>query len=61
MKPSKYTAKQIDEIIDRITALRMRWLQSVEVQLASPSAATSLTDGAHRAGYNPGQNAPPVP
>jgi hypothetical protein len=61
MKPPKYTARQIDEIVDRITALRMRWLQSVEAQLASPSTATSLTAGAHLAGYNPGHIAPPVP
>jgi hypothetical protein len=47
MKPPKYTAKQIDEIINRITALRVRWLQSVEAQLASSSTATSLTAGAH--------------
>jgi hypothetical protein len=61
MKPPKYTAKQIDEIIDRITALRIRWLQSVEAQLASPSTATSSAAGTHLAGYNPGRNAPPLP
>jgi hypothetical protein len=61
MKPPKYTAKQIDEIIDRITALRMRWLESVGAQLASPSTATSLAAGAHLAGYEPGRAAPPLP
>jgi hypothetical protein len=34
MKPPKYTAEQIDEIIARITTLRMRWLSVVETQLA---------------------------
>jgi hypothetical protein len=61
MKSPKYTDEQIDEIIDRITALRMRWLQSVEAQLASPSIATSLTAGAQIARYEPGRGAPPVP
>ena len=32
---TKYTAEQINEIIDRIIALRMRWLRHVETQLAS--------------------------
>jgi len=31
----KYTAKHIVELVDRITALRMRWLRHVETQLAS--------------------------
>jgi hypothetical protein len=31
----KYTAKHIDEITDRIVALRVRWLRHVETQLAS--------------------------
>jgi hypothetical protein len=31
----KYTAKHIDEITDRIVALRVRWLRHVEAQLAS--------------------------
>jgi hypothetical protein len=31
----KYSAEQIDEIINRITALRMRWLHHVEAELAS--------------------------
>lgn len=35
MKPPKYTTEQIDEIIDRIIALRTRWLRVVETQLAS--------------------------
>jgi hypothetical protein len=34
-KLEKYTAKHIDEITDRIIALRMRWLRHVETQLAS--------------------------
>jgi hypothetical protein len=55
MKSPKYTAKQIDEIIDRITALRMR--QSVEAQLVSLSIATS----AHLTGYDPGRSAPRLP
>ena len=39
----KYTAKHINEITDRIIALRVRWLRHVETQLASqqsrPNAA----------------------
>jgi hypothetical protein len=31
----KYTAKHIDEITERIAALRVRWLRHVETQLAS--------------------------
>jgi hypothetical protein len=31
----KYTAKHIDEITDRIIALRVSWLRHVETQLAS--------------------------
>jgi hypothetical protein len=31
----KYTAKHIDEIVDRIIALRVRWLRHVETELAS--------------------------
>jgi hypothetical protein len=34
-KLEKYTAKHIDEITDRIVALRLRWLRHVETQLAS--------------------------
>ena len=34
-KLEKYTAKHIDEITDRIVALRVRWLRHVETQLAS--------------------------
>lgn len=34
MKPPRYTTEQIDEIIDRIIALRTRWLRVVETQLA---------------------------
>jgi hypothetical protein len=34
-KLEKYTAKHIDEITDRIIALRMRWLRHVDTQLAS--------------------------
>jgi hypothetical protein len=61
MKPPKYTAEQIDEIIDRITALRMRWLQSVEAQLASTWTATSLAADVQIARYESGRGAPPVP
>ena len=35
MKPPKYTAEQINEIIGRIVTLRKRWLSVVETQLAS--------------------------
>ena len=31
----KYTAKNIDEITDRIMALRVSWLRHVQTQLAS--------------------------
>jgi len=34
-KLEKYTAKHINELVDRMTALRMRWLRHVETQLAS--------------------------
>ena len=34
-KLEKYTAKHVSEIVDRIAALRMRWLRHVETQLAS--------------------------
>ncbi len=44
-KPEKYTVKHINEITDRMTALRMRWLRHVETQLASqqsrPAAAAA--------------------
>jgi len=33
--PEKYTAKHIDEITDRIVALRVSWLRHVKTQLAS--------------------------
>jgi hypothetical protein len=33
--PEKYTPKHVDEITDRIVALRVRWLRHVETQLAS--------------------------
>jgi hypothetical protein len=61
MKPRKYTAEQIDEIIGRITELRVRWLQSVEAQLASSWTATSLAANAQIARYEPGRGAPAVP
>ena len=34
-KLEKYTTKHINELVDRMTALRMRWLRHVETQLAS--------------------------
>jgi hypothetical protein len=34
-KRQKYTAKHINEITDRMTALRVRWLRHVKTQLAS--------------------------
>ena len=41
-KLEKYTAKHISEIIDRIIALRMRWLRHVETQLASQQSRPAL-------------------
>ena len=38
----KYTAKHIDEITDRIVALRARWLRHVETQLASQQSRPVL-------------------
>jgi hypothetical protein len=38
----KYTAKNIDEITDRIIALRVRWLRHVETQLASQQSRPVL-------------------
>ena len=43
-KREKYTAKHISEIIDRITALRVRWLRHVETQLASQQSRPDLDD-----------------
>jgi hypothetical protein len=43
MKPQKYTAEQICEIINRITTLRMRWLSVVEAQLASRQSSLGLS------------------
>jgi len=40
--PEKYTAKHIDEITDRIVALRVRWLRHVETQLASQQSRPVL-------------------
>ncbi len=37
-----YPAKHIDEIIDRIIALRVRWLRHVEIQLASQQSRLVL-------------------
>ena len=34
-KLEKYTAKHVNVLVDRMTALRMRWLRHVETQLAS--------------------------
>jgi hypothetical protein len=46
MEPSKrlekYTAKHIDEVIDRIVALRVRWLRHVETQLATQQSRPVL-------------------
>ena len=48
MEPSKilekYTAKHIDEITDRIIALRVRWLRHVETQLASQQKSRPVLD-----------------
>jgi len=38
----KYTAKHIDEITDRIIALRVRWLRHVETELASQQSRPVL-------------------
>ncbi len=38
----KYTAKHIDEITDRIIALRVSWLRHVETQLASQQSRPVL-------------------
>lgn len=40
----KYTAKHIDEVTDRIIALRVRWLRHVETQLASQQSRAVLDD-----------------
>ena len=40
--PEKYTAKHIDEITDRIVALRVRWLRHVATQLASQQSRPVL-------------------
>ena len=40
--PEKYTAKHIDEITDRIVALRVSWLRHVETQLASQQSRPVL-------------------
>ena len=40
--PENYTAKHIDEITDRIVALRVRWLRHVETQLASQQSRPVL-------------------
>jgi len=45
MKSPKYTTEQIDEIIDRIVALRTRWLRVVETQLASQKKSNSGLSG----------------
>ena len=42
IKPPRYSADQIKEIIDRILTLRMRWLAVVETQLASRKTLPSL-------------------
>ena len=33
--PPKYTAEQIDEIIERMKTLRLRWLRFVEIEIES--------------------------
>ena len=38
----KYTADHIDEITDRIVALRVSWLRHVETQLASQQSRPVL-------------------
>jgi len=42
MKPPKYTAEQVDEIIQRIAILRMRRLAVVKEQLASQARDDKL-------------------
>jgi hypothetical protein len=41
-KLEKYTAKHVSEIVDRIAALRMRWLRHVETQLVSQQSRSAL-------------------
>ena len=40
----KYSAEQIDEILDRIAALRVRWLRHVETELASQRSHVAFND-----------------
>ena len=42
MKPTKYTAEQINEIVERIITLRKRWLSFVEAQLARQARDNEL-------------------
>jgi hypothetical protein len=44
----KYSPEQIDEIINRITALRVRWLRHVETELASQQSHVAINH------YTPG-------
>ncbi|MGA2894713.1 MAG: hypothetical protein ABSE22_17755 [Xanthobacteraceae bacterium] len=45
MKPPKYTTEQIDEIVDRMIALRTRWLSVVTARLAArPPAQLALQE-----------------
>ena len=41
--PAKYTAEQITEIVARITELRIRWLDSVNMQIAMQQEARMRT------------------
>lgn len=43
-KLEKYTAKHVNELVDRMTALRTRWLRHVETQLASQESSPVLDD-----------------
>ena len=40
----KYSAEQIDEILNRIAALRVRWLRHVETELASQQSRVAFGD-----------------
>jgi hypothetical protein len=40
----KYSAEQIEAILNRIAALRVRWLRHVETELASQQSRVAFND-----------------
>jgi len=40
----KYSAEQVDAILNRIAALRVRWLRHVETELASQQSRVAFND-----------------